>query len=61
MTVAEDTQLKDEKIIDELVAAGRLAQQHYEANGSQEVFDSLSGRSWVLMNRAEQTAANGSR
>ena len=39
MTVAEDRQFRDEKIIDELVAAGRLAQQHYEENGSQEVFD----------------------
>ena len=39
MTVAEDTQFEDEKIIDDLVAAGRLAQQHYEANGSQEVFE----------------------
>ena len=50
MTVAEDTQLKDEKIIDELVAAGQLAQQHYEANGSQEVFDkACQAVAWVLM------------
>ena len=50
MTVAEDTQFEDEKIIDDLVAAGRLAQQHYEANGSQEVFDkACQAVAWVLM------------
>ena len=50
MTVAEDTQFEDEKIIDDLVAASRLAQQHYEANGSQEVFDkACQAVAWVLM------------
>ena len=50
MTVAEDKQFEDEKIIDDLVAAGRLAQQHYEANGSQEVFDkACQAVAWVLM------------
>ena len=50
MTDANDTQCKDEESIDELVAAARLAQNHYEQIGSQELFDkACQAIAWVLM------------
>ena len=45
MTGADDT-----TCIDELVAAARAAQQHYEETGSQELFDkACQAVAWVLM------------
>ena len=50
MTDANDTQCKDEESIDELVAAARLAQNHYEQIGSQELFDkACQAIAWALM------------